>query len=1026
MGFFSKFKSKDRDGGVSTPKSKKTKNAHTNGAVPAPPPRPHWEDAWARKEVEPEEIQELLRGCTYEMKSRDSDMARDAFATFIPLSVESDARTKIIFDFFDLMAAIAAHGKTNGMGGRKLSRLAGWWAFEQVDAGNGFDGGYKSWSSAADATSHLFFAYLRSLSPDSVRGLNGISALPISLQNLVNETLYPPEYPTYESTSKVVMVVNSVSPTPFALLRRAKNFEYRDDDRTLQEFSNFEDPVQALTDECRRVLKSISSANQSTAFTTKASTSLGDSSWSRFEDMGFGSLGDLDEDEPDSALGSKQKGPPQGLRSAPGTKTNDMGRPTTPSWADFLSSGFVEENNKPAPAPLFLPPDKILPPIDIDRRGQSSQSHRRMTDDSNLEPGELASINAIELDDAFWWVWITSLAGEETPARKATFGRCALIETKIGGGSWLVVEEMVKGAAPEPEAGAYIAEKKGRFTFRNKNKMTRTKSMGRKTPPPGSIQPFIRENQAILPSKTNIGPDQHARIQAAAAVLQQKQRQQENGQVPLRTSPRRGRQGDAQSTKTNSVFTLQPVIMSEASPAMKWANDYDKKAIRAQYLGNNFTGKGSSTDLDTPRIYDNGTQGSVTPQPVKSGAAVPDYGFPKQLPREDSGVDTNRTLPALPAETPGERTLQAPTGPPPEVSAPPAPLPITPQMPMGPPPPAPLPVEAQAQPGANAVASDAAEVPLPAATPMEVSEKPLPTPEGDELEPTRTITNIQTNGVESPESTKAGKKLKKQPGGGGFRIFGKKKGPAPPAQPAPADSAAVAAARAAYPGPTMKPNYQPANSLSRRLSGIGRRKTPPASTPTSPPIPDVGEPLPAPSAPFKDEYASQASLSRVDSNEQRQAEQEFKTFDQPHHQFTQGPIDQPAFVPQDSEGSRRPSFVADQSDGPSRPSTTDGARGPHFEPPIGRGQYEPSVSSREERPRTPSPPADRWAQIRANAAKRAERASEGQQSGDRMSQDKTEDGDESGEETIESRVARIKARVAELTGNMQSTEPHRA
>ena len=76
----------------------------------------------------------------------DSDMARDAFATFIPLSVESDSRTKIIFDFFDLMAAIAAHGKTNGMGGRKLSRLAGWWAFEQVDAGNGFDGGYRSWT----------------------------------------------------------------------------------------------------------------------------------------------------------------------------------------------------------------------------------------------------------------------------------------------------------------------------------------------------------------------------------------------------------------------------------------------------------------------------------------------------------------------------------------------------------------------------------------------------------------------------------------------------------------------------------------------------------------------------------------------------------------------------------------------------------------------------------------------------------------------------------------------------------------
>lgn len=78
--------------------------------------------------------------------SPDSDMARDAFATFIPISVESDARTRIIFDFFDLMAAIAAHGKNNGMAGRQLSRLAGWWAFEQVDTGNGFDGGYKSWA----------------------------------------------------------------------------------------------------------------------------------------------------------------------------------------------------------------------------------------------------------------------------------------------------------------------------------------------------------------------------------------------------------------------------------------------------------------------------------------------------------------------------------------------------------------------------------------------------------------------------------------------------------------------------------------------------------------------------------------------------------------------------------------------------------------------------------------------------------------------------------------------------------------
>jgi len=59
--------------------------------------------------------------------------------------VDSDARKQIIFDFFDLLSAVAARGKTNGLGGRKLSRMAGWWAFAHSDDGKGFDGGYRSW-----------------------------------------------------------------------------------------------------------------------------------------------------------------------------------------------------------------------------------------------------------------------------------------------------------------------------------------------------------------------------------------------------------------------------------------------------------------------------------------------------------------------------------------------------------------------------------------------------------------------------------------------------------------------------------------------------------------------------------------------------------------------------------------------------------------------------------------------------------------------------------------------------------------
>src|SRR5437762_3517876 len=99
--------------------------------------------------------------------------------------------------------------------------------------------------SAADATSHLFFAYLRSLSPDTVKGISGISTLPMSLQKLLHETEYPPVAPAslQTTTTKVVMIVSAVSPTPFALLRRANHFQYRDDDRALQQFSDYEDPV---------------------------------------------------------------------------------------------------------------------------------------------------------------------------------------------------------------------------------------------------------------------------------------------------------------------------------------------------------------------------------------------------------------------------------------------------------------------------------------------------------------------------------------------------------------------------------------------------------------------------------------------------------------------------------------------------------------------------------------------------------------------------------------------------------------
>ncbi|PKY08033.1 hypothetical protein P168DRAFT_7250 [Aspergillus campestris IBT 28561] len=989
----------------------KDATASKKPAKPSPlddagPPKPSWTDAWQRTEVAPEEVQDLLRACTKELKARalqipflllpfrpssdasaarsfirnyfdqsfkngapvtgetlsrelrlsdptvlcsvlkwcwsrlpggvvtweayelfkvgeqDSNLARDAFTTFIPISVDSDARAKIIFDFFDLLAAIAAHAKSNGLGGRKLSRYAGWWAFEHVDAAKGFEESYKSWASAADATSHLFFAYLRSLSPDSARGVNSIATLPITLQSLVQATEYPPETPTLlqVTTTKVVMIVDTVSPTPVALLRRATNFEYRDSDHHLQEFAAYDDPLRALTDECLRVLRSIAAANPSTI--PEDTPAARDATWSRFEDIGFGGSLDSDLDtsspRPSSHGGSGRSSSAAAAVTTP-RATVPRGRPTTPSWADFMSSGFAESSGMKGPmAPMLLPPDKILPPLEA-VRGQSSQSHRRPLDsDSTIEPAELASITTLDLDDSFWWVWISSLAGEEPAVRKAVFGRCALLETVLRGAKWLVLEEQVPGAAPEPDPGAYLVEKKRFLGFSTRKRLGRRKSSAKRTGT--GAEPYDpRAGNPAPQSKTSIAPDQHARIQAAAAALQRKHREQEaEAAGPAPEEPPL-----SSKVKTHSVLTLQPSIIGEASQAMKWASNYDKHTYRTAYMSDSRAGTGAPTDDDAPA----------------------------QRP------------PSPPARAPTTTTTTT----------------------QGPPPPA---------------ASSSSPVPPPK------DETPAASRKGSTTHPPlESVTTSEPTPKPSTDSTDSRPRLKKKPGNSAFKsMFGttKKKNPeaaaaaAPPVKPT--GGSAVAAARAALedkarasqaPPPVRAAPHTPSTLRKQRPTPVAAAAADAPPAPESPvsPISPVAPPAPAHPAsnggdhPRRD--AEYDALSRVDTNEKAAADREFSRFDQ-------GPLmDQPAFAPESPE--------SEAVSGQPRPSAeASGAT--------------PRASESSASPANPS--YDRWAQIRRNAAERAAQSDPAQMSG-------TDDGNTSEEESFETRAARIKARVAELTGNMQ-------
>ncbi|KAF2132842.1 hypothetical protein P153DRAFT_428873 [Dothidotthia symphoricarpi CBS 119687] len=1062
MPFFKNvFKSKD----ATRSASKASKND-----APVAPPKPRWEDAWSRKDVAPEEIQELIHVCTQEMKSRaldmlfmllpfrpasdtsasrnfvrsffkaayegtqqfkgeglsqelrlaepltlcsilkwcwsrlpggvvtwdayelfrtgesDSNFARHAFDTFIPLSTDSEYRTLIIFDFFDLLSSVAARGKTNGMGGRKLSRMAGWWAFEFVDDGKGFDGGYRTWEKAADAASHLFFAYLRSLSPDP-NAIGGVVSLPRSLLSLLSQTEYPPQTPTLMQTrtTKVVMIVDSVSPTPFSLLRRAKNFEYRDDDAALQQFSAYDDTVKALTDECRRVLECVASVNQSVA--SPDATTPDAPSWSRFEDFGFSGIVDASES---NANGTSMGRSPREFSNAYGarSKNNDFGRPTTPSWAEFLSSGFANEGNQASPTTLLLPMDK-LPPLGEAARVHSSQSHMRNVHgvEEDLEPGELASITQFDLDETFWWVWMTSLANEETIHRKAAFGRCTLIETRIPGARWLVMEEQVKGATVGPEDGAYIAEKKSKFSFTKRNRLGRRKSTGKKGIPTLS-DPYVANAPM---SKTSIGPDQHARIQAAAAKLAQQDRDQK---AAAEQGQRRGRMDETSSVKTNSVLTLQPHLLSEAGPAMKWDKHFgegvkDRDALRAQYLGDLGTGKGSSNNL---MITANG-------------------GRPATLSTELS----NRELPALPKS---ERTSPSVNS---AVSNTPTPIatsaspyaevaPVT-RVPWPNDSPPASPFRDDDKPPIAAITSPhpALRAPVPDRKPVAASYLQVRTSED------------QARTMERKPSTRTAKRRE-----GGFRnFFGRKKTDEPVTAGAMSrreseENARLRTRDTSRSVSRVEHHDTPVQELSRAPST--EKPTPdPVPEPVQEPIHEPAqEPVLEPSPAFEPTPAASPGLflnyrnpdppvaPNSNAYEQQKVDQAFSRFDQ-------GPMeDMPAFAPADSDDEVDVTAAPVHQVEPTMPIAPT-----QYAPPTRDDASEESV----ELERKTSPQQDRWAQIRRNAADRAAKLSEEQTRRSRSQSQRTDEGETSGEETIESRVARIKARVAELTGNPEGQSP---
>jgi len=163
--------------------------------------------------------------------------------------------------------------------------------------------------------------------------------------------------------------------------------------------------------------------------------------------LGFDALDPSDREDSDDDI-SRATSPDPAGHERPARRRDYLGvnRPKTPSWGDFLVSGFAPGQQGSG---FSLPPDKLLPPINTNtlshttsRRSLNSRDGGLRSTLHEIEKGEVKSVERSRVDDALWSVWMESLCAEELDEKKAVFGRCVIAETNAQdqGRRWLVVE----------------------------------------------------------------------------------------------------------------------------------------------------------------------------------------------------------------------------------------------------------------------------------------------------------------------------------------------------------------------------------------------------------------------------------------------------------------------------------------------------------------------------------------------------------------------------------------------------------
>lgn len=402
----------------------------------------------------------------FKEKEKQSSYKLRAFDRILPKIVDSYDHEDIICNFYDLIMALSALERRNGLSGYKLARLAGAWAFEMVNSQKelpaDFSTGLSCWSVAAEASYHMFLAFLRNVYPD--QNERSFVKFPRVLEQLLLKQAYPPK-PMYKNrlitVPKITLSVGRLSANPFVLLQRISKtiqfenpamFPSEDDFDTLYFlFSDINEIEKRMSPESKRILEEVSKENS--IFTDNAlfikdtpelPYDIRARTWSKHYNQAYI---DPVTGEPHRPLTNyvyedSQREMIMKSSSLPKAQRTTLPYPESPTLGNMkdkaIHIGTWDE--------VMHYYTKALG--DKKKLSGETTKNRRITTD-NLTT---CTLSKVAIDDFFVWVWINSISPEQTEISKAQFGRSIVVELQMSDGEagrrWVVVEEVLTPAPP--------------------------------------------------------------------------------------------------------------------------------------------------------------------------------------------------------------------------------------------------------------------------------------------------------------------------------------------------------------------------------------------------------------------------------------------------------------------------------------------------------------------------------------------------------------------------------------------------